>query len=86
MTRETTILGQTYAGRPMFGSLALDIMCMEQLRGREAAQALLNAHNQIRRAFGDEPVDLAADMTDVPMDGLIVVPVAKAPAKRRAAA
>lgn len=59
----TVLLGRTYAGKPMFRSLALQLWIYEQRGEPEKAQALLDAHNQIRRAFGKPPVDLAQQFT-----------------------
>lgn len=64
---ETTILGQTYAGRPM--GLALSLRNHEQAGNADKARALLDGHNRIRLAFGGQPYDLAADFTDLPMEG-----------------
>ena len=66
MSATTTVLGVTYAGKPMFRSLALDLWIYEQRGEREKAEALLAAHNQIRKAFGQPPVDLAQQFTSSP--------------------
>jgi hypothetical protein len=59
-SRETTVLlGVEYPGLPLHGSLALDLYCTESMRGREAAQALLDAHNKIAAAFNQPPIDLS---------------------------
>ena len=63
----TTVLGKTYAGRPL--RLALRISSLEQAGEPAKAHAVLNAHNRIRMAFGQQPYDLAADFTDLPMEG-----------------
>ena len=62
-----TVLGNTYAGRP-FG-LALRISNLERAGETGKAHAVLDAHNRIRIAFGQQPYDLAADFTDLPMEG-----------------
>lgn len=72
--RTTTLLGVTYPGRPMFGSLALYLVNLEQREGREAAQRSLDAHNICRTAFGGDPIDLADQFTTMPMEGLVVWP------------
>lgn len=72
--RTTTLLGVEYPGRPMFGSLALYLVNLEQREGREAAQRSLDAHNKIRTAFGGDPIDLAGQFTLLPMEGLVVSP------------
>ena len=64
---ETSLLGDTYAGRPT--GLALSMRNLEQAGNADKARALLDAHNRIRRAFGQQPYDLAADFTDLPMEG-----------------
>jgi hypothetical protein len=64
---ETTLLGQTYPGRPM--GLALSMRNLEQAGNADKAIALLDAHNRIRMAFGQQPYDLSADFTDLPMEG-----------------
>ena len=63
----TTLLGDTYAGHPM--GLALSMRNLEQAGNADKARALLDAHNRIRLAFGQQPYDLAADFTDLPMEG-----------------
>lgn len=63
----TTLLGNTYAGRPM--GLALSMRNLEQAGNTDKAWDLLDAHNRIRTAFGGEPYNLAADFTDLPMEG-----------------
>ena len=64
MSRATTVLlGVEYPGLPLHGSLALDLYCTESMRGTEAAQALLDAHNHIRKCFGQPPVDLASQFS-----------------------
>ena len=63
----TTVLGKAYAGRPM--GLALRMFNHEQAGESGKAHAILNAHNRIRMAFGQQPYDLAADFTDLPMEG-----------------
>lgn len=64
---ETTLLGQTYLGRPT--GLALRMRNLEQAGHAAKARAVLNAHNCIRLAFGQRPYDLAADFTTLPMEG-----------------
>lgn len=59
----TVLLGRTYAGTPMFRSLAFDLWKYEQDGYPEKARALLDAHNQINRAFGKPPVDLTQQFT-----------------------
>jgi hypothetical protein len=63
----TTLLGTTYPGRPT--GLALSMRNLEQAGKPAKASALLDAHNRIRLAFGEQPYDLAADFTDLPMEG-----------------
>ena len=63
----TTLLGKTYAGRPI--GLALSMRNLEQGGQADKAHALLDAHNRIRSAFGQPSYDLAADFTDLPMEG-----------------
>lgn len=41
---QTTILGVTYEGRPMFGSFTLRVALTERVEGREAAERLVKAH------------------------------------------
>ena len=65
--RETTLLGNNYAGRPM--GLALSMRNLEQAGKSDKAYALLDAHNRIRSAFGQQPYDLSVDFTDLPMEG-----------------
>jgi hypothetical protein len=77
MTRETTILGVTYPGIPMMGSLAFSIWKLEQDGKPTEAQRLLDAHNKLNAVFGPTPadrapLDLAADMTTLPMEGLLI--------------
>lgn len=69
----TTILGREYAGRPMFGSFALHIWLMEQKHGREAAERHNASHKYLCTCGSDEH-DFAADMTTLPMDGLVTCP------------
>ena len=64
---ETTLLGKIYSGRPM--GLALRMRNHERAGNADKAHALLDAHNRIRLAFGDQPYNLAADFTDLPMEG-----------------
>jgi hypothetical protein len=64
---ETTLLGNTYPGRPI--GLALRMRNHEQDGRSDEAHAILDAHNRIRLAFGQQPYDLAADFTDLPMEG-----------------
>ena len=63
----TTLLSKTYPGRPT--GLALSLRNLEQAGNADKALALLDAHNRIRTAFGQQPYDLAADFTDLPMEG-----------------
>lgn len=63
----TTLLGMTYAGRPT--GLALRMSTLEQGGNADKARAILDAHNRIRLAFRQQPYDLAADFTDLPMEG-----------------
>ena len=63
----TTVLGNIYAGRPI--GVALRISNLEQAGEPNKAHAVLNAHNRIRAAFGQQPYDLSADFTDLPMEG-----------------
>ena len=63
----TTVLGKTYAGRPL--GLALRMFNHEQAGEINKAHAVLDAHNRIRLAFGQQPYDLSADFTDLPMEG-----------------
>lgn len=49
--------------------LALSVRNHEQAGNADKARALLDAHNRIRMAFGQQPYDLAADFTDLPMEG-----------------
>ena len=63
----STVLGKTYAGRPL--GLALRMFNHEQAGDTDKAHAVLNAHNRIRTAFGQQPYDLSADFTDLPMEG-----------------
>jgi hypothetical protein len=63
----TTLLGHTYAGIPT--GLALSMRTLEQAGNADKAHALLDAHNRIRSAFGQQLYDLAADFTDLPMEG-----------------
>ena len=64
---ETTLLGQTYAGRPY--GLALYMSNLEQAGQADKARAALDAHNRIQLAFGHQVYDLSADFTDLPMEG-----------------
>lgn len=64
---ETTLLGDTYAGRPM--GLARSMRNLEQVGNADKARALLDAHNRIRLAFRQQPYDLANDFTEEPMEG-----------------
>lgn len=41
---QTTILGTTYSGRPMFGSFASKVKRVEELEGPAAARRLIAAH------------------------------------------
>jgi hypothetical protein len=63
----TTILGKTYPGRPL--GLALRMRTLEQSGQPDKAHAVVDAHNRIRMAFGQQPYDLAADFTTLPMEG-----------------
>lgn len=77
MPRSTTILGRAFPGRPMFGSLALDLYLTEQKHGRDKARALLDARNRVRGVFRESAItldDLAADMTPLPLEGLETCP------------
>lgn len=74
MSARTTILGVVYRGRPMMNSLACRIWLLEQKGKAAEAQALLDAHNRIRSAFGNPPVDLTADMTEIPTEGMQTYP------------
>lgn len=77
---QTTILGTTYEGRPMIGSLALRLHHMEERGDVAGAQALLDAHKQLARGwFGNLPgeVDLQKDMTPLPQDGLLIWPAVR---------
>ena len=67
----TTVLGKTYAGRPM--RLAFSLWKLEQEGQAEKARALLAAHNRIRSVFGGGAYDLSADFTDQPMEGWFIV-------------
>jgi hypothetical protein len=60
---ETTLLGVTYPGKPMFGSLALYLVNLEQRDGREAAEKSLDAHERMN----GKPIDLASQFTPYPM-------------------
>ena len=64
---ETILLGRTYEGHPM--GLALEMSFLEQAGKAEKARALLDAHNRIRTAFGQQPYDLSVDFTDLPIEG-----------------
>lgn len=66
--RTTTILGEVYQGRPKMNSLACRIFLLEQNGQVEQASKLLRAY----RMLG--PVDLQADMTPLPMEGMQVYP------------
>lgn len=66
--RTTTILGVTYQGRPKMNSQACRIWLLEQDGKVEEASKLLRAY----RMLG--PVDLQADMIDLPMEGVQVYP------------
>lgn len=77
MKRSTVILGQRYAGRPMFGSLACQLHLLQRRGCHQKARDLLAAHNQIRRAFGQPPVDLAAQMTPLPLEGVTIMPAGR---------
>lgn len=61
------LLGWTYPGRPM--GLAFSMSNFEQAGNADKARALLDAHNRIRLAFGEQPYNLDADFTDLPMEG-----------------
>ena len=63
----TTVLGKAYPGRPL--GLALRMFNHEQAGDPNKAHAVLDAHNRIRMAFGQQPYDLSADFTDLPMEG-----------------
>ena len=49
--------------------LALQMSHLEQAGKADKARALLDAHNCIRSAFGQQSYDLAVDFTDLPMEG-----------------
>lgn len=78
MTATTTILGTTYNGRPLFGSLALQLWIYEQRGEADKARALLDATNHIRRCFGQEPIDLAQQFTVNPSSMAALLPSALA--------
>lgn len=70
----TRLLGTDYPGQPMFGSLALHLCILEREGKADEARKLLAAHNRIRKCFGHPPVNLAAQFTTAPMEGLLTVP------------
>ena len=63
----TTLLGKTYSGLPT--GLAFDLWNLEQRGEADKAQALLDAHNRARTAFGGTEYDPAADFTTLPFEG-----------------
>lgn len=75
--KTTTVLGVSYVGRPMMGSLACSLWLLQQKGQHKKARALLDAHNQIRRAFGQPDIDLSGQFTTVPMEGLETVPATR---------
>lgn len=77
MAQSTTILGVTYAGRPAMNSTALRIARLEESFGAEVAQSVFDDLNRIATCFGGQPIDLAADMTLLPMEGFEVYPAAR---------
>lgn len=68
MTKTTTILGVTYRGRPQMNSTAFRVWSYEQDGQHAKAQQYLRA----MRMMG--PVDLQADMTEIPMEGMQAYP------------
>ncbi len=71
MTKTTTILGVTYEGIPMFGSLAR-LLYFYELEGKaDKARSLLDSHNKIADVFGGPRVDLARQMTNLPDECLV---------------
>lgn len=70
----TTLFGKSYKGRPMMNSFALFLLNLCE-RGEEAkAKRYLDDENSIRALRGEGPLDLADDMTPLPMDGLVTCP------------
>lgn len=63
----TTVMGQTYQGRPY--GLAFDLWKLEQDGKPEKAAALLSAENRLRLAFGGRPHNLAEYFSTLPMEG-----------------
>ena len=84
MTR-TTILGVSYAGRPMMNSLADRMLRLQEDGQTERARALLDGHNRLSRAFGGAEHDLAADFTQVPMEGTQTYPTVERIEEKRLA-